>query len=247
MFESLESGGRAVSHIMRSGVVPSVLEILDANSIRVLREHGKLRLPEAGAIILAETDGYTETEAASQMDRIIEIFKENDAASIQRADDPGEAEALWRVRKSVGSVAGKLRPNNVSEDVTVPISRVPELLTGISAIVSRHHLPFVIFGHAGDGNLHPKIMYDRANPTEVEHVRQAVDEVFKLTCDLGGTITGEHGVGLAKSPFMAWEHDPVALNMMRSLKKLFDPNNILNPGKMALDEGKPAQGSRRKV
>jgi glycolate oxidase len=236
MFKSLENGGHAVSQIMRSGVVPSVLEILDANAIRVLREHGKLRLPDAGAIILTETDGYTEAEAAAQMDRIIKVFTENDAASIQRADAPGEAEALWRVRKSVGSVAGKLRPNNVSEDVTVPISRVPELLTGISAIVSRHDLPFVVFGHAGDGNLHPKIMYDQANPREVDHVRQAVDEVFKLTCDLGGTITGEHGVGLAKSPFMAWEHDPVALNKMRSLKKLFDPNNILNPGKMALDE-----------
>ncbi len=237
MFTSLENGGRAVSQIMGSGVIPSVLEILDANAIRVLREHGKLRLPDAGAIILAETDGYTAAEADAQMDQIIKVFTQNDAASIQKADGPGEAEALWRVRKSVGSVAGKLRPNNVSEDVTVPISRVPELLTGISAIVSRHDLPFVVFGHAGDGNLHPKIMYDRANPTEVDHVRQAVDEVFKLTCDLGGTITGEHGVGLAKSPFMAWEHDPAALNMMRSLKKLFDPNNILNPGKMALDEG----------
>jgi glycolate oxidase len=124
---------------------------------------------------------------------------------------------------------------------------VPELLTGISTIASRHGLPFVVFGHAGDGNLHPKIMYDRADPKEVIHVRQAVDEVFKLTCDLGGTITGEHGVGLAKSPFMAWEHDPVALNMMRSLKKLFDPNNILNPGKMALDDGEAARGARCNV
>jgi glycolate oxidase len=239
-FKSLESGGRTVSHIMRSGVIPSVLEILDANSVRVLREHGKLQLPDAEAIILAETDGYTEEEASAQMDRIAEVFKENDAVSIERAHDSGKAEALWRVRKSVGSVAGKLRPNNVSEDVTVPISMVPDLLTGISAIVSRHGLPFVVFGHAGDGNLHPKIMYDRADPIERDHVRQAVDEVFGLACDLGGTITGEHGVGLAKSPFMAWEHDPVALNMMRSLKKLLDPNNILNPGKMDLDEGETA-------
>jgi len=112
---------------------------------------------------------------------------------------------------------------------------VPELVTGISTIVQKYSLPFVVFGHAGDGNLHPRIMYDPADPDQVKHVNQAVAEIFRLTCDLGGTLTGEHGVGLSKALYMTWEHDPLALEMMRGIKRLFDPNNILNRGKMALE------------
>jgi glycolate oxidase len=108
-------------------------------------------------------------------------------------------------------------------------------MAGISAIVQKYDLPFVIFGHAGDGNLHPRIMYDRSDPDQVRKLNQALEEIFRLTCDLGGTITGEHGIGLAKAPYMNFEHDPVALGMMRAIKKLFDPHHILNPGKMALE------------
>jgi glycolate oxidase len=134
----------------------------------------------------------------------------------------------------VGSAAAKLRTNNVSEDVTIPVSRVPELLTGVAAIVQRHGLPFVIFGHAGDGNLHPRIMFDRSQPDQVRKVQEAVEEIFRLTCSLGGTLSGEHGIGLAKAPFMPLEHDTVAMDLMRSLKHLIDPKNILNPGKLGL-------------
>jgi glycolate oxidase len=182
-----------------------------------------------------EADGYTEAEVSFQMDKIIDIFKKNSAMDIQAADSPEAAEELWKARKSVGSVAGQLRANNISEDVTVPISKVPDLLTGVSDIVRQYGLPFVVFGHAGDGNLHPKIMYDPSDPREVAGAKKAADEIFALTCNLGGTLTGEHGIGLAKAPYMTMEHDPVALDVMRSLKKLFDPNNILNPGKMNLD------------
>ncbi|MFH1932424.1 MAG: FAD-linked oxidase C-terminal domain-containing protein [Pseudomonadota bacterium] len=235
LFSSLKDAGQSVADIMHSGVIPSVLEVLDDNSIKVLREHADMDLPDVMAIILVETDGYTEAEVSFQMDKIIDVFKKNSAMDIQAADSPEEAEELWKARKSVGSVAGQLRPNSISEDVTVPISKVPDLLTGVSSIVRKHGLPFVVFGHAGDGNLHPKIMYDPSDPKEVEGARKAADEIFTLTCNLGGTLTGEHGIGLAKAPYMKMEHDPVALDVMRSLKKLFDPNNILNPGKMSLD------------
>ena len=117
----------------------------------------------------------------------------------------------------------------------MPMSKVPELLTGVSAIVKKYDLPFVIFGHAGDGNLHPRIMYDQSDPDQVERLHRAVREIFELTCNLGGTLSGEHGIGLAKAPYMALEHDAVSIDLMRSLKKLFDPHNILNPGKMSLD------------
>ena len=234
-FNDLQDAGQAVIEVMHSGIIPSVLEILDPNTIRVLRDHGNIPLLEVMAMILVETDGYTEAETSYQMERMMEVFKKNRARDFKVAASIEEAEDLWRIRKSIGSVAATLRPSNVSEDVTVPISRVPDLLTGISTIVQKHGLPFVVFGHAGDGNLHPRIMYDPADPDQVKHVNQAVAEIFRLTCDLGGTLTGEHGVGLSKAPYMTWEHDPSALEMMRGIKRLFDPNNILNRGKMALE------------
>lgn len=234
MFHTLRDAGQAVSDIMHSGIVPSVLEVLDSRAIKVLRERADMPLPEGEAMILSETDGCTEGESSYQMDMIIRIFEKNAAAVIQRANSAEEAEGLWRARKSVGSAAAKLRTNNVSEDVTIPVSRVPDLLTGVAAIVERYNLPFVIFGHAGDGNLHPRIMFDRSDPDQVRRVQGAVEEIFRLTCSLGGTLSGEHGIGLAKAPFMALEHDPVAMDLMRSLKQMLDPNNILNPGKLGL-------------
>jgi glycolate oxidase len=233
-FDSLQAAGQAVTDIMHSGVIPSVLEVLDHNTLRVLREHGKMNLPEVVAMLLVETDGYTDAEASYQMEKVFEVFKKNRASHVQTADSAEEAAALWKARKSISGIAARIRPNNVSEDVTVPMSKVPELLDGISAIVRKYDLPFVIFGHAGDGNLHPKIMFDRTDSDEVARVEKAVGEVFELTCTLGGTLTGEHGIGLAKAPYMHLEHDSVALDVMRSLKRMLDPNNVLNPGKMNL-------------
>lgn len=234
LFTSIREAGRAVTDIMHSGIVPSVLEVLDENALGVVREKGRMEIPEAGAMILAETDGYTEVETSFQMEKVIGIFKRNHATDIRKSGSPEEGEALWLVRKSVGSMAATLRPNNVSEDVAVPMSKVPDLLAGISAIVRRQGLPFVIFGHAGDGNLHPKIMYDRTDPEQVKAVGRVAGEIFQLACELGGTLTGEHGIGLAKAPYMRLEHEEVAMDVMRSIKALLDPNNILNPGKMGM-------------
>jgi glycolate oxidase len=234
-FPGLKEAGQAVIDIMHSGILPSVLEVLDENSIRILRQRSDTRLPDANAMILAETDGFTDAEISYQMEKIVDLFRKNHGFGIQTARAGEASEALWKARKLVGSAAGKLRTNNVSEDVTVPISRIPDLLTGISEIVRQHGFPFVVFGHAGDGNLHPKIMYDRSDPDQVKRIHEVVDQVFRLTCNLKGTLTGEHGIGLAKAPYMRLEHDPGSMDMMRSIKKLFDPKNILNPGKMALD------------
>jgi glycolate oxidase len=233
-FRSLADAGQAVVDIMLAGILPSVLEIFDENTLRLLRDYSDIDIPEGTALILAETDGYTDGEASFQMDQVIERFKRHHAAETRMAHDAAEAEALWKIRKSIGSLAARLRPQNVSEDVTVPISKVPDLLTGISAIVQKKGLPFVIFGHAGDGNLHPRIMYDRADPDQRKGMEEAVEAIFRLTCRLGGTLTGEHGIGLAKAPYMNLEHSPVALDVMAALKRFFDPSGILNPGKMGL-------------
>jgi glycolate oxidase len=162
-------------------------------------------------------------------------LKKNHATDIRIGRSTKEAEELWKIRRSIGSVAAQLRTHNVSEDVAVPISKIVDLITGISNIVRHYDLPFVIFGHAGDGNLHPRIMYERSDPDQVERLQKAVGAIFKLTCELGGTLTGEHGIGLAKASFLHLEHGPVERELMRRIKKLFDPHHILNPGKIALD------------
>lgn len=234
-FNELKNAGKGVAEVISSGIVPSALEILDENTIKVLRQHGGINLPDAMAMILMETDGYTEADASYQMEMIVEVFRKNHASEIQIAGSEKAMEGLWKVRKSIGSVAARLRPNNVSEDVSVPISKVPDLLLGISEILHRYDLTFVIFGHAGDGNLHPRIMYDRSDLGQVERLGKAVEAIFRLTCELGGTLSGEHGIGLSKAPYLSLEHDQVRRNLIHSVKRFFDPNNILNPGKMALE------------
>lgn len=238
MFDRIETAGRCVADILRSGIIPSVLEVLDENTLDVLRKHSSVPLPEGRAMILVETDGYTDVETRFQMDRVIEVFEKRHSLAVHTARSAEESEQLWEARRVAGSVAAKLRPSNVSEDVTVPVSKIPELLSGISNIVRDHDLPFVVFGHAGDGNLHPKIMYDPTDADEVKRMQEASDEIFKLTCRLDGTLTGEHGIGLAKAPYMCLEHDAVSLDVMSEIKKLFDPLNILNPGKMGLNHPK---------
>jgi glycolate oxidase len=235
-FNELKDAGSAVAGIIEAGVIPSVLEVLDGNSINVLREHAGIKLPKVSAMLLVETDGYTETESTFQMEKVIEVLKKNHATEVKIADSPDEAAELWKIRKSLGSTAARLRTKNVAEDVTVPISKVPDLLEGISDIVSKQDLPFAIFGHAGDGNLHPRIMYDGSDSEQAKRVETVVDEIFRLTCSLGGTLTGEHGIGMAKAPYMELEHDSASLDIMRMLKRQLDPNNILNPSKMSLDD-----------
>ena len=234
-FQKLEQAGRAVSEIMHSGIVPSVCELLDQNILRLLIDRAGLDLPRAEAMILVETDGFTKEETDFQMNKVIEVFKKNDALDIKKAGSPKEAEDLWEARRSMGGVIVGLRPNFLVEDVTVPISRLTELIRRIEEISEKHGVQIVNFGHAGDGNLHPHLLYDGNDPEEVEKVENASADLFAAACDLGGTLTGEHGIGLAKAKYMPLEHGPVAMEMMRALKRTFDPDNILNPGKMGLE------------
>ena len=244
-FDRLADAGKAVSQLMHSGIIPSVCEILDRYTINLLLEHTPVEVPRCEALILVETDGYTQAEADFQMAVVKDVFETDQAIQVKQAASASEAAGLWAARKSLGSVIARHRPNFLVEDVTVPMSRITELLLGIEAIARAYGLNFVTFGHAGDGNLHPHVLYDGSNPDECQRVQQAVAELFALTCRLGGTLTGEHGIGLSKAPFMALEHDPTALEVMNSLKKVFDPHNILNPGKMGL--GDSDKGRREPV
>ena len=234
-FAVLEDAGRAVSEVMHSGILPRALEVVDRQTLVAINQNTKLTLPEVEALLVAETDGYTKEENEFQLAKIIEIFKKNHAQDIKKAETQAEAEALWAARKSAYGVMARINYNLFVEDLSVPISKVPDMLRVISDLARKYDLKMPTVGHVGDGNLHPVISFDGTKPEEVKRVEKASEELFKRVIDMGGTLTGEHGIGLAKAPFMHFEHDPVAMGVMRSLKRLFDPNNILNPGKMALD------------
>jgi glycolate oxidase len=235
-FDDVEDAGRAVSEIMHSGILPSALEILGRETLTAINQNTELNLPEVGAMLLVETDGYTDEETEYELKMAIEIFKKNNAHEVKKAETEEEAAELWKARKSAYAVLARIKTHFVLEDVTVPMSNVAPMLKGIQDIAEKHNIQIATFGHAGDGNLHPQILYDGYDPDQVKRMEAASADLFKLAIELDGTLTGEHGIGLSKAPFMTLEHDPVAMDVMRSLKKLFDPNNILNPGKMALEE-----------
>ena len=233
-FKELEQGGHSVAEIVHSGIVPSVCELLDKNIIDLLIDEAGLDLPRSEAMMLLETDGCTQGETDFQMAKAIKIFEKNKAIEIRKAESAREAEDLWKARRSIGGIVVGVSPNCLVEDVTVPVSNLTELIRGVEAISQKYGIHIINFGHAGDGNLHPHLFYDGKNQEEVTKVENASEELFRLACGMGGTLSGEHGIGLAKAKFMSLEHDPVAMDMMRSIKKMFDPDNILNPGKMGL-------------
>lgn len=234
-FDNLEDAGRAVIEIMQSGILPSVLEILGRETLQAINRNTDLNLPEVDAMLLAETDGYTQGETDYQMKKVIDVFQHNHVKEVKEAQSEKEVTELWEARKSAYAVLARIKTHFVLEDVTVPMSKVAELLKGVTAIAAKYDLQIATFGHAGDGNLHPQILYDGYDPEQVRRTEAASAELFQLAVDLDGTLTGEHGIGLSKAPYMTLEHDPVAMDVMRSIKKMFDPNNILNPGKMALE------------
>jgi glycolate oxidase len=233
-FKELEEAGHSVAEIVHSGIVPSVCELLDKNIIDLLIDEAGLDLPRSEAMILLETDGCTQGETDFQMGKAIKIFEKNKAIEIRKAESAREAEDIWKARRSIGGIVVGVSPNCIVEDVTVPVSNLTKLIRGVEAISQKYGIYIINFGHAGDGNLHPHLFYNSNNQEEVEKVEKASAELFRLACGMGGTLSGEHGIGLAKAKFMSLEHDPVAMDMMRSLKKMFDPDNILNPGKMGL-------------
>ncbi len=234
-FDSLPQAGTAVSAIMRSGIVPSVLELMDSSSLQAVNQATDLDLPEVAAMLLVETDGYTQQDVDWQMEIVIEALSNNGAIQIAKARTMEEAEKLWAARKAIYGVITRLNYNVLAEDIVVPISKVADMLAAITAMSKRSGILIATVAHAGDGNIHPQFVYDGTNPEEVKKVKQVEAELYELTIELGGTLTGEHGVGMSKASYMGLEHDAVFMKVMNGLKDLFDPNAILNPGKLGLN------------
>jgi glycolate oxidase len=236
LFAALEDAGNAVTQTMSSGLIPSVMEVMGRYLIQAINENTDLHLPEVDTMLLVETDGYTQVEADAQMEKITEIFERNNASQVKLAKTPKERADLWAARKSTYPVSARLNNSILVEDVTVPMSRLGDLFREFGAIIDKYKLKVAMCAHAGDGNFHPLITFDIRDDEMVEKVEKANDELFKMAIAMGGTLTGEHGIGTVKAPYMTLEHDETAMDVMRMIKRAFDPHNILNPGKMALDD-----------
>ncbi|MGQ9509935.1 MAG: FAD-binding oxidoreductase [Thermodesulfobacteriota bacterium] len=235
-FSRLKDAGNAIFQTMTSGILPSVMEIMDQVTLKSIKENTEIDLPEAEAMILTETDGYTWEEVEAQMNVILEILKKNHPIYIKTAKDEKDRINLWKARKSAYATLARVSNSFVLDDVTVPISRIPELLIGIQDISKKYGIIIATFGHAGDGNLHPQILYDEYDPEQVKRVEKAEEEIFRLAISLHGTLSGEHGIGLSKANYMSLEHNTVEMSLMKKIKRTLDPNNIMNPGKRALDD-----------
>lgn len=232
IFPRLEDASRAVNAILWGGIVPATLEMMDETAINCVEDYMHLGLPrDAEAILIIETDGDG-ADAARDMDVIARICRDGGATEVRVAQTARESDDLWRARRSISGSLGRKRPNKLGEDISVPRSAIPDTIRGIKEISEKRHLPIVIFGHAGDGNLHPNILFDKRDPEEWARVQQAVADLFALSVSVGGTLSGEHGVGTLKKPFLESDVGPIAMDVMRSLRRALDPRGILNPGKI---------------
>ena len=237
IFENLVDAGKAISNILSSGILPAKMELMDQSSIIAVENYQPLGLPiEAGAIILIELDGHP-FALEEEMKQIKHVCELNGAMQTRIPKTKQEENQLWKARKLVSPAIVRIKPTKISEDATVPRSKIPEMCRRLEEIRKKYQLDLVVFGHAGDGNLHPNIICNKNDPEEMRNVELAVSEIFSAAVELGGTLSGEHGIGNMKSPFMEMELGAAGLDMMKRIKKIWDPNNIMNPGKIFPEPG----------
>lgn len=236
VFPKLIDASVAVTKILEAGIVPVAMEVMDDTTIATVEAHKKMGLPlDVEAILIIETDGDPEL-AQRDIEEIGHICWQNGARDVRVTDDPKEGAALMAARKAVSPSLARRRPNKLGEDITVPRSAIPEAVRRIKEVSRRFNLPIPIFGHIGDGNLHPNILFDRSDPEEFARVEQAAEALFEIAMSLGGVLSGEHGVGLLKRDYAEQNLGPVAIDVMRAIKRTLDSKGILNPGKV-LPEG----------
>ncbi len=232
IFDRLDDASEAVNAVLRSGIVPATMELMDNTAIVCIEEAMHLGLPvDKEAILIIESDGFGQEGVQHEIEAIASVCREAGAADVQVARNEKERAALWKARRSVSPSLARRAPNKLGEDISVPRSQIPEAVRRIKAISKRHGLPIVVFGHAGDGNLHPNILFDKRDPEQWERVEKIVAEIFEVAVDLGGTLSGEHGVGTLKLPYLENGVGKVSVEMQQTIKQALDPKGILNPGK----------------
>ncbi len=230
IFKDVLQAARAVSAVLAAGVLPRTLELLDDVSIRAIDGRGFNFPKGAGAAIIAEVDGNVEEGLFQELTRMGEVFDRSGALETLMAQDDSQREKLWAARRIVSTSLRAMKKFKISEDIAVPRSKIPEAIERFKALGAKQGLTVATYGHAGDGNLHANILYE--GPHERAKVDAAMEEMMRVTVELGGTITGEHGVGYAKRNFLAFEQRPELIALQRSIKSLLDPTGLFNPGKI---------------
>jgi glycolate oxidase len=235
-FAKLAHACEAVGQILARGITPLVTEIMDHDVIQAVdafqRSHGiDAHLPlEADAMLLVAVDGAPE-QVEHDIEFIAGVLRQSGASHVQRARTPEESEALWEARRSVSPAIIRLGHARFGEDIVVPRGNIPQMVDLVKQISRQYDLLIVVYGHIGDGNLHPNIICDRRDAGMLRRVEAASHAIFDAAIELGGAISGEHGIGLLKTSYMPKSVDPIALEMMHAIKRVFDPNGIMNPGK----------------
>ncbi|RXT13530.1 FAD-binding oxidoreductase [Ammoniphilus sp. CFH 90114] len=240
-YRNLVDAARTVEKVISSKIIPATMEFMDQSTMKVVDDFAKLGLPlEMKSMLLIEQDG-SEDQVVRDIERIAEIARQEGAAIVEVARTPEEGAKLLAARRSALAALSRLRPTTILEDATVPRSRLAEIVEEVERVAEKYQVQICTFGHAGDGNLHPTCMTDERNKEEIHRVEQAFDEIFHAAIRMGGTITGEHGVGMAKMNYLSLKVGDGGIELMKRLKAAFDPNNIMNPGKMF------ANSERRRV
>jgi glycolate oxidase len=232
-FVSLMDASYAVNSLLTAGVVPATLELMDQTAITCIEEAMHLGLPtDIEALLLIETDGSDRQAVQSEIEACFKICQDSGARTVKIASTEAERNNLWKARRSISPSLARKAPNKLGEDITVPRSAIPEVIQRLRDISAKYGLPIVIFGHAGDGNLHPNILFDKRLPEQWDIVEQMVAEIFEASLASGGTLSGEHGVGVLKRPYLEKALGSVSIDIQKQIKCALDPMNLLNPGKM---------------
>jgi len=238
LYQDLSAAANSVSKIIANKIIPTTLEFLDQPTLKVVEEFAQIGLPtDVKAVLLIEQDGPPEIVERDLL-KMAEVCKQEKAVSIQVAASEEEADALRTARRAALSAIARLAPTTILEDATVPRSEIAKMVQAINEITEKYDLTICTFGHAGDGNLHPTCATDARNHEEMERVEKAFEEIFEKAIALGGTITGEHGVGAMKAPYLEWKLKEEGIAAMKAIKNAFDPNNIMNPGKVFAKDSK---------
>jgi len=232
MFRSVLDAARAVTAVLSGGILPRTLELLDDVSIQAVKARGVSFPPEVGAALIAETDGSQEGAVFSELAALGAICEAHGSTQILVAQEESERSRLWAARRLLSVALREMKRFKLSEDIAVPRSKIAEAIAHLKQLGARMGLTIATYGHAGDGNLHANILFDRAD--ERARVDEAIEQMLRYTVQIGGTITGEHGVGYTKRPYLPLEQPPPLIELQRRLKNFFDPSGFLNPGKMFL-------------
>lgn len=231
MFDSARAAAAAVSAIVSSGVTPSLLEFMDRVTVQAVNDAFKMGFAaDAGALVLVQSDAGGE-RAATEIEHFAAVLDQAGALEVAVADDPAEGDLLLAARRGVLTAMERLGTTMI-DDVCVPRTKLAELIERIETLSAECGLVIGVVGHAGDGNFHPTVVFDATDPDQVATAKRAFDDIMRISLELGGTITGEHGVGVLKIELLEQEIGPVSLDIHRALKKALDPQGILNPGKV---------------